>query len=104
MSDAHQRWSERLSRYHTTDQTVAAFCAAERVSETNFYHWKAKLERPKPTSAPPIPIQLTADTVAPGVAGSLELVFPSGLILRLPGDSSPEQLATLIAAVEARSC
>ncbi len=101
MSNAYQRWSERLARYHAADQTVAAFCAAEQVSETNFYQWKAKLARPTPTPVPLVPIHLTA---APVAAGRLELVFPSGLLLRVPSDYSPEQLAALIASVETRSC
>ncbi len=101
MSDAYQRWSERLARYQAAGQTVAAFCAAEEVSESNFDHWRAKLARPTPIPAALIPIQLTS---APVAAGPLELVFPSGLLLRLPGDYSPEQLATLIASVETRSC
>ena len=98
MSDARQRWSERLARYRDSGQTVAAFCADEGVSVPNYYHWKRKLAE-MPRSTPLVPIQLTASSPT-----ALELVLPSGTILRLPTDYSPQYLATLLITLEARSC
>ena len=106
MSHARQTWSERFAHFHAADQTVATYCAIEGISKSHFYYWKAKLAEPRLTPTPLVPIQLTATPMAPVVAavGHIELVFPSGLLLRLPHDYAPEQLATLIASVEARSC
>jgi transposase len=98
MSNARQRWAERLARYHASGQTVTAFCAAEGVSAPSFYSWKRKLaETTRPTTL--VPIQLTASPAA-----AIELVLISGTILRLPPSYSPHDLATLLATLEARSC
>jgi transposase len=98
MSAARQRWTERFARYRLSKQTVAAFCADEHVWVPSFYLWKRKLAAA--TQAPLLlPIQLTALPPA-----AIELVLPSGTLLRLPADYSPHQLATLLTTLEARSC
>ena len=99
--DARQRWTERLARYRASQQTVAAFCATEGVSVPSFYFWKRKLAAAT-APAPLVPIQLTTTTPAP--TNLIELVLPSGAILRLPPDYPPQQLATLLTRLEARPC
>ncbi|MFM9066548.1 MAG: IS66 family insertion sequence element accessory protein TnpA [Planctomycetota bacterium] len=37
-------WQRRLARFESWQQTVAAFCAAERISVPTFYVWKKRLE------------------------------------------------------------
>ena len=95
MSEARQFWSERLARYRVSHQTVVAFCEAERVFESNFYRWKAKLARSSPKM---VPIQLSprATVSVPEGDRRLELVLPSGTLLRLPTDFAIERLATLL--------
>ncbi|WP_182868036.1 IS66 family insertion sequence element accessory protein TnpA [Rhodopirellula sp. JC639] len=39
-------WAERLRRFELADTTVAAFCAAEGVSQPAYYYWRRKLRRP----------------------------------------------------------
>ena len=97
-------WVERLERFGRTSQTVAQFCAAEGVSVPSFYVWKRTLAG-EPTSLDPVrptlvPIRLTPSPAAPPI----EVVFPSGTVLRVPSDYSPQHLATLVHAVEARPC
>ena len=36
-------WRGRLARFRDFEGTVAAFCAAERVSAPSFYQWRRKL-------------------------------------------------------------
>ncbi|MFM9116134.1 MAG: IS66 family insertion sequence element accessory protein TnpA [Planctomycetota bacterium] len=36
-------WQRRLARFESWQQTVAAFCAAERISVPTFYVWKKRL-------------------------------------------------------------
>jgi transposase len=100
VSPTQQRWTERLARYQHAQQTVAEFCAAEGISEANFYHWKRKLAGANAVPATMIPIQLTP---APTVA-HLELVLLSGAVLRFPPTSTPQQVAALIHALEAEPC
>ena len=42
-----EQWSERLSRFGESGQTVAEFCRAECVSQPSFYQWKKKLGCPR---------------------------------------------------------
>jgi transposase len=48
MSQARQRWTERLDRYRQSGLTVTDFCAEEGVSVPSFYLWKRKLASPTP--------------------------------------------------------
>lgn len=52
MTEARQLRSERLARYRVSRQTVMEFCAAECISESKFYSWKAKLVRVSPKLVP----------------------------------------------------
>lgn len=97
-------WAERLDRFRRANQTVAQFCAAEGVSEPSFYVWKRTLA--SDTASPDldrptlVPIRLTTSPAETPI----EVVFPSGTVLRVPGDYSPQHLATLVRALEARPC
>ncbi len=56
-SEAVELWAERLRRFNPADTTVAAFCAAEGVSQPSYYYWRRKLRGPaikaKPKTASP---------------------------------------------------
>ena len=39
-------WIERLERFAQSKMTVAAFCAAEKVSQASYYYWRRKLLGP----------------------------------------------------------
>jgi transposase len=99
-----RQWAERLDRFRRSGQTIAQFCAAEGVSPPSFYVWRRTLvdEVPSPESVTPtlVPIRLT-----PSPAGSpIEVVFPSGTVLRFPRDAQPEVIAAIVHAVETRPC
>lgn len=38
-----QQWSDRLSRFEESGQSVTQFCLAEGVSQPSFYQWRRKL-------------------------------------------------------------
>ena len=97
-------WAERLERFRRTSQTVVQFCAAEGVSPPSFYVWQRTLAgdaaSPDPVTPTLVPIRLT-----PSPAGTpIEVVFPSGTVLRFPADARPEVIAAVVLAVEARPC
>ena len=97
-----QAWVERLQRFPDSGLGPAQFCAAEGVSLPSFYSWKRRLaaEAAYPATAP-----APADDLGPRLlsvrlqaAAPVELVLPSGAVLRLgPGCD----LAFLRALVEA---
>lgn len=98
-------WVERLERFGRTSQTVVQFCAAEGVSVPSFYVWKRTLAGettpPAPVTPPTlVPIRLTASPAAPPI----EVVFPSGTVLRFPVDARPGVIAAVVHAVEGRPC
>jgi transposase len=97
-------WAERLERFRRADQTVAQFCAAEGVSPPSFYVWQRALAgdaaSPDPVTPTLVPIRLTTSP-----AGTpIEVVFPSGTLLRFPPDARPEVIAAVVHALEARPC
>jgi hypothetical protein len=73
-----------LQRFPHSGLTVIAFCARERVSVASFYAWKRRLATdPAPEPAPRfVPVRV----VTPPASATVELLLPSGLVLRLaPG-------------------
>src|SRR6185437_352991 len=64
-----KRWAERLARFHAGSHNVAAFCAAEGVSESNFYSWRRRLAQPVPpaiVNAPAmVPLHITPSPATP---------------------------------------
>ena len=101
-----QRWADRLDRFRRSGQTVAQFCAAEGVSEPSYYVWKRTLEAggaalassavPGPTL---VPIRLT-----PSPATGIELVLPSGAVVRFPTDVPAERIVAVLRGLEDRPC
>jgi transposase len=80
----HALWQQRLARFDQAGLTAAAFCAKHALSLPSFYAWRRRLRAPAPVSAqdshPFVPIRLLP------AAPPVELVLPSGALLRLaPG-------------------
>src|SRR5690349_19440400 len=92
-----KRWVERLKRFAAGGLSVVAFCAAEGVSQANFYLWRRRLAQPVPSpdaSTPAVvPIRVAP---APPLAPPLELALPSGATLRFPADTRPELIAAVL--------
>ena len=100
---AIRQWAERLDRFRSGHRTVAAFCAAEGVSQSNFYLWRRRLAqsvRPPAAKAPAVvPLRISSP-----FATSIELILPSGAIVRLPADARPELIVAILRGVVARPC
>lgn len=99
-----QAWSERLARFDATPFTTAQFCAAEGVSVASFYHWKRRLtSRPEGNSSTKNCPRLLPVHVATSSA-ALELVLPSGTILRVGTDANPSTLQSLLRLLGVTPC
>ena len=101
---ATRRWAERLERFAAGNHTVVAFCAAEGVSESNFYLWRRRLAQPPtPASNAPkvVPIRVTPP---PAPTAPIELALPSGTVLRFPADARPELIVAILRGLEERPC
>jgi len=101
---ATRRWAERLERFAAGNHTVVGFCAAEGVSESNFYLWRRRLAQPTPPASnrpTVVPIRVTP---APAPATPIELALPSGTVVRFPADASPELIVAILRGLEGRPC
>jgi hypothetical protein len=97
-----QKWVDRVQRFRASDLSVAQFCLAEGVSVPAFYFWRRTLaaeSATEPTSRPTV-IPVRVARPAPAV----EVVLPSGALLRFSADCDPQHVAALLRAVGAISC
>lgn len=101
-------WLDRLARFPSSGLTAAQFCALEAVSLPSFYSWKRRLAAEAKTATTPdhgtdlgphlLPIKLPSSTPA------IELVLPTGTVLRLPTGSDLAWVRSLVAALGEPSC
>ena len=101
---ATQRWVERLERFATGNHTVVAFCAAEGVSQSNFYLWRRRLAQPVAATAIAPTIVPIRVTPPPTPATPIELTLPSGTVVRFSADTRPELLVAILRGLEERPC
>jgi len=99
-ASANRQWVERLERFAAGNHTVVAFCAAEGVSQSNFYLWRRRLARPAPPPAV-VPMRVASP---PAPATPIELALPSGTVVRFPADARPELLVAVLRGLEGRPC
>jgi transposase-like protein len=101
-------WRGALKRFDGSGLSVRAFCQRERLTESAFYAWRRTIaqrdgdRRQRGTPGRPsfLPLRVTHHA-APDSSISIELA--GGRVLRLPDSTSPERLAALIHALEARA-
>jgi hypothetical protein len=97
-----QKWVERIERFRGSDLTVAQFCLAEGVSVPAFYQWRRTLAAEsvtEPLDRPTvIPVRIAPPTSA------VEVVLPSGAVLRFSADAAPQHVAALLRALGAIPC
>jgi hypothetical protein len=88
--------------------TAAQFCASEGVSVASFYHWRRRLGTagvadPHAAADPhPSPRLLPVHLTNPSPA--LELVLPTGVVLRLGPNVDAASLGTLLRLLGVASC
>jgi hypothetical protein len=96
-----QYWRDLIERQPTSGLSITRFCAQAGVSENSFYVWKRRLramavkKRPGPRafrarkakakSSALVPVRLIPDLdLASSPAQPIEVVWPGGLVLRIP--------------------
>ena len=98
-----QLWHQRLQRFRHSGLSVADFCDREEVSVASFYAWKRRLhDNAAPASAPPgfVPVRV----LPPAHRAPVELVLPSGFVLRLNSDTDLTWLRQLLDLLREPSC
>jgi transposase len=114
-----QEWAKRVERWRDSGLTAKAFAAEIDVPATSLSYWKWKLRaeqtqtdaseedvaKPKrgPRSAPtPRFLELVAKPPAVGAATMLEVVFDSGVVVRVPPLFDETTLRRVIALLGGR--
>src|SRR5262245_49084251 len=93
-----QRWQQRLHRFARSRLTVVAFCAREGIAPATFHAWKRRL---RDASTPQfVPVHVTE----PVAATTVELVLPSGCVLRLAPGCDPAWVRQLFDLLGVRPC
>lgn len=99
-----RRWVERMGRFQSSTATVAEFCAAEGVSVPAFYQWKRVLAAADTPLSPTVAPTFVPVRIAPANAAAVELVLPSGAILRFPPGTDPAVIAAVVRHLGGESC
>jgi hypothetical protein len=94
-------WRDLIDRWKASGQSVAAFCAAHRVSQATFYAWRKRLAARARSTARTAPA-FTAVRVVPDATA--EVILPTGLVVRVPMGTDPVAVARLIAAIGGGAC
>jgi hypothetical protein len=100
-----QFWRDTVTAWQRSGQSVRAFCAARGVSEATFFARRRELAGQQPphrTASPApaprfVPVKVVPDP-------TVEVVLPSGLIVRVPVAADPAAVARLIAALGGGPC
>ena len=99
-----QLWQQRLERFRRSGLTVPAFCDREGLSLTSFYAWRRRLQHhsTQPTLDAPrmIPVRL----VTPTAGAPVELLLPSGAVLRFSPDTDLLWLRQLLPLLGVKPC
>jgi hypothetical protein len=92
-----------LLRFPHSGLTVAAFCDREGVSVASFYAWRRRLQDDPPNAADEprlVPVRL----VTPPAGAPVELLLPSGVVLRLSSDADLLWLRQLLPLLGVAPC
>jgi transposase len=101
-----RRWQQRLDRFRRSGLSVADFCDREGVSTASFYAWRRRLQ----TAAPPshasadAPRLVPVRVAGPAAGGHVELLLPSGCVLRLSPGCDLAWLRQLLPLLGAAPC
>jgi transposase len=98
-----QIWMDRLERFVTAGQAPAEFCAAEGVSVASFYGWKRRLAAESAAAAAVDPTRLLPVRLTAGPT-PVELLLPSGVVLRLSPGCDFDFIRSLLATLGATPC
>jgi transposase len=97
--DRERFWRTTIAGQASSGQSIRAYGASRGISRASYFYWKRSLDaRSKSSSAPAFAaVRVVADPV-------LEIVLPTGLVVRVPVGPDPAAVARLVAALGGSSC
>src|SRR5262245_54121959 len=100
----HRRWQQRLDRFRTSGLTVADFCEREGISTASFYAWRRRFEAGSAPAAADAPRLVPVRLVTRPASAPVELLLPSGVVLRLSPDTDLAWLRQLLPVLGVEPC
>src|SRR5690242_13525113 len=82
-----RRWQQRLDRFRKSGVAVADFCEREGISTASFYAWRRRLQHDPAPPAADAPRLVPVRLVTSPAGAPVELLLPSGVVLRLSPDT-----------------
>ena len=89
-------WQQRLERCRHSGLSIPAFCDREGISPASFYAWRRRLHHDPTPPAADAPRLVPVRLVTPPVGAPVELLLPSGVVLRLSPDADLAWLRQLL--------
>src|SRR5262245_27641135 len=101
---AREHWQQRLDRFGRSGLTVTDFCDREGISPASFYAWRRRLQADSTLGAADEPRLVPVRLVTPPPSARVELLLPSGIVVRLSSDTDPALLRQLLPLLGVGPC
>jgi hypothetical protein len=98
------RWQQRLARFRKSGLAVADFCERERISTASFYAWRRRLLADTAPNTADEPRLVPVRLVTPRASAPVELLLPSGMVLRLSPEIDLAWLRQLLSVLGVAPC
>ena len=99
-----QLWQQRLERFRHSGLTIPTFCDRQGISPASFYSWRRRLQHNSPPPAADAPRLVPVRLVTPPASAPVELLLPSGCVLRLSPDCDLAWLRQLLLVLGVAPC
>ena len=100
--ELERHWRKAIQGQSRSGQSVREYCLAHRLKAASFYAWRTEIARRDGPGGEPVPSIFVPVRVVG--AAVVELVLPSGVIVRVPALADPAAVARLVAALETTTC
>ena len=102
--ETHHLWQQRLDRFRKSGLAVADFCEGEGISTASFYAWRRRLQADMAPDTLDEPRLVPVRLVTPPPSAPVELLLPSGVVVRLTPDTDPAWLRQLLLLLGVGPC
>ena len=100
--ELERHWRKAIRGQSRSELSVREYCLAHRLKAASFYGWRTEIARRDGLGGEPVPSIFVPVRVVG--AAVVELVLPSGVIVRVPALADPAAVARLVAALETTTC